>query len=397
MPTPLSSKFDAKNPERKTNILSLAYQDPRVDAYIRGPHLLGHTEYGAIPSADDLAKTIESFIKADGDTGEHEVETVEGKRVSAHEWEEVWKQSPLLDIIYKSRAYKELSLKGVAGAVGVLNRTAFLAAFPAANWREYVTVLYTDVLPVKFTVRKQPFAYPVTSSGAAVQVTGPQQAQTTVNANVYKAQAEWDLEFAEDMPFAELAVSTMEIGEAIAVGEALDGLTALHNIAAANLGSSNLPAGQITSNEVTVTGLDATKIITRMRTGIRMNNRRPTFCEMSEESLGAYLETPRAVDRTLLYPDTVDFQRGLVGEFLGLTLYSSQLNTNVATNPSKPMVGDRRFIVQVVRRDLTLTPYQEKGVFGVWGAMRSGPGVLENGAFARATGDFVVGSSSAAP
>lgn len=364
----------------------MAYQDPRVDAFIRGPQAQGHTQYGAIPTADELAHTVESFIKSDGETGENMVETAQGKAISAVEWKEIWEQSPLLKIIMKSHAYRELTLKGVAGAVGVLNRTAFLAAFPAANYREYVTVLYTDVLPVKFTVRKQPFAYPVTSSGSAVAVTGPQQTQTSVNANVYKAQAEWDIEFAEDMPFAELAVSTMEIGEAIAVGEAFDGISAFHNIATGSLAGAA---------ETTVTGLDATKVITRMRTNIRGNNRRPTFVEMSEASLGAYLETPRAVDRTLLYPDLADFQRGLVGEFLGLTLYSSTLNTSVATNNSKVMVGDRRFIVQVVRRDLTLTPFQEKGIFGIWGAMRSGPGILENGAFARAAGDFVTGTNPA--
>jgi len=95
----------------------MAYQDPRVDAFIRGPQAMGHTEYGAIPTAQYLAETVESFIKNDGETGEHMVETAGGKMISATEWKEIWEQSPLLSIIMKSHAYRELTLKGVAGAV----------------------------------------------------------------------------------------------------------------------------------------------------------------------------------------------------------------------------------------------------------------------------------------
>lgn len=267
-------------------------------------------------------------------------------------------------------------MKGVAGAVGVLSRVALEAAFPAANFLDYANVMETDEVPVKFTVRARPRGFEVVSTSSSVLVTGPQNTQTSVDAKSWKAHAEWDTEYAEDMAFPELQVSTAEIGEAIHVQEAQNGVDQLHNIASANLaGAGELTAGEAFAN------------IEDLITRIRKNQRRPSFLEFDEDSRGVYRKNTNMKDRTI-FGELNDYRRGVIGDFEGLSIFSSTLNETAVAAADKPMMGDGRFLAHVIRRETTLVPYQEKGTVGIWGSKRSGTGILENGAFGRVTAVF---------
>jgi len=331
-----------------------------------------YANHPAIPEALFIARQIDTWIKS----GEGTVEDNLGKHRGPSEFKEMWESNPLYLVIQKSRQYKDLAMKGVAGAVGVLSRIALEAAFPAANFLEYANVMQTDEVPVKFTVRSRPRAFEVVSSSSSVLVTGPQNVQTSVDAKSWKAHAEWDQEYVEDMAFPELQVSTSEIGESIAVQEAQNGIDQLHNIADADLaGANDLPAGETFA------------VVEDLITRIRKNQRRPSFLEMDEDSRGVYRKNTNMKDRTI-FGEFNDYQRGVIGGFEGLNIFSSTLNETASANADQPMIGDGRFVAHVIRRETTLVPYAEKGVVGIWGSKRSGTGILEKGAFARTAAVF---------
>ncbi|MCL7387569.1 MAG: hypothetical protein LZ159_02520 [Thaumarchaeota archaeon] len=261
------------------------------------------------------------------------------------------------------------------GAIARMHDVVVEAAQPNLIARQLVQVIRTSDPIVRFPKAKRAKAYR-SAELAQVWITGEKYEVQDVKADLeIRAAAEWTRKFLEDAPWSVLERQAAELGRAVGLLETEEVIGMFMRIPEDELaGGSEVIAvndGKLSYEDV-------------------VNARRAVLKEMFHPDC-LLVSVSREADlwkddkfiHSFYFGETVDKQRGVLGNFLGLELI---VDNSGSVPDNKAFVIDRKAAgVLLVRRDLTISSYEtmKDEVYGIMASERIGMEILRSKAVAR--------------
>lgn len=263
----------------------------------------------------------------------------------------------------------------ILGAIARMHDVVIEAAQPNLIARQLVQVIRTTDPVVRFPKAKKARAYK-SAELAQVWITGEKYDIQDVKADLeIRAAAEWTRKFLEDAPWSVLERQAAELGRAVGLLETEEVISMFMKIPDEELAGgseiSTVNAGRLSYEDV----VNARKVV--------LKEMFHPDCLLVSVSREADLWKDDRFIHSFYFGDSVDKQRGVIGNFLGLELI---VDNSGSVPDNKAFVIDRKAAgVLLIRRDLSISSYEtmKDEVYGIMASERIGMDILRPKAVAR--------------
>jgi len=276
---------------------------------------------------------------------------------------------------YYRQGMKEGIFSDMAGALGKIHDTVVDAAQPAIIGRQIIDVRKTEEALERFPLEKESTAY-VAAEGGVVRFSGARYSTVDIQTNIIiRDGIAWTKEFAEDAKWNVMQRQLAALGRSIGKLETQKVLALYDAISASDLaGGAEIAGGSAV--------LSWAKLV-ELWDAVENEDFDADVAFMHPKQMSQLFTATEFINSQYMPAAGTELSRGVIGQALTMQLVKSTLCTNgkvyaVAKYPAG---------VMLVRRDITVEPYEDvkTGMVGVVASERIGLGILRSKAVARGT------------
>jgi hypothetical protein len=281
---------------------------------------------------------------------------------------------------YVKKVMKEMLYNDVAPALGEIQATVLEGAYPAQIARKICWVIETTA-PTARIFKVQAGTAAKLAQGVPPPLLGPKPTYVDVAANIeLGTRVEYSLSFLEDTPRGVLRQLEKDAGLAIATAELEEVEKVLDAISASDLaGGATLSPG--TANKLVYT--DVLNALSKIDAEGYYKPGSNIVCVMNPESLyDALLSDDKFINSNYKTAVTLNMPGAFSMDVYGITYFAS---SKIDTGDVYVMNADYALAL-VIRRDITVKPFETTVSSGFDAVERIGIGVLNTKAIAKITG-----------
>jgi hypothetical protein len=274
---------------------------------------------------------------------------------------------------YADMAVKEALTSDSVGALGLMHDTLVAAAQPNLIGRNIIKVLPTNEPMERFPLDVNGVAYRF-AEGSSTRLSGAKTTTVDIYTDIVaEASEEWTKQFVEDATWNVMNSMVERVGRALGKDETQRILAAYAAVANGDLaGGAEIAGGAAVLSWA---------LLLAAHNAVENQDWSPTVFAANTLGKHQLLNDDKFIKAVYLPSETVDIQKGSVGNVLGMTTQFSSLATNTLGYAIDTDVA----AVMLLRRDVTVEDWYDakSEKYGIRASTRFGLGILRANAISR--------------